>query len=109
MLRTLTRWQRGVSAFTWRPLHGAGNLRPRRFVHGRRGGKEGQQQVPEPTPKRPRLTESSGSGMVEEKRLFEEVCSTDLLGFSFGGRSYQAQLTEAIAKTKVGLEVRDVE
>lgn len=47
--------------------------------------------------------------MVEEKRLFEEVCSTDLLGFSFGGRSYQAQLTEAIAKTKVGLEVRDVE
>lgn len=32
--------------------------------------------------------------------LFTEVCSTDVLGFSFGGRSYQDQLHEAVAKTK---------
>lgn len=32
--------------------------------------------------------------------LFTEVCSTDVLGFSFGGRSYQDQLDEAVAKTK---------
>lgn len=33
--------------------------------------------------------------------LFEEVVSRDVLGFSFGGRSYQDQLTDAVAKTKV--------
>lgn len=33
--------------------------------------------------------------------LFEEVVSRDLLGFSFGGRSYAAQITDAVAKTKV--------
>lgn len=38
---------------------------------------------------------------MDETALFEEVSSVDFLGFSFGGRSYQAQLTEAIAKTKV--------
>lgn len=39
--------------------------------------------------------------LMDETALFEEVSSVDFLGFSFGGRSYQAQLTEAIAKTKV--------
>ena len=38
----------------------------------------------------------------EGKPLFTDVCSTDLLGFSFGGRSYKDQLDEAIAKTQVG-------
>ncbi|CAM9750893.1 unnamed protein product [Pylaiella littoralis] len=33
--------------------------------------------------------------------LFEEVASRDVLGFSFGGRSYADQLTDAVAKTKV--------
>jgi len=33
--------------------------------------------------------------------LFTEVCSTDVLGFSFGGRGYKEQLEDAIAKTKV--------
>jgi len=37
----------------------------------------------------------------EGKPLFTDVCSTDLLGFSFGGRSYKDQLDEAIAKTQV--------
>jgi hypothetical protein len=37
----------------------------------------------------------------KEEPLFTDVCSTDLLGFSFGGRSYEEQLKEAIAKTKV--------
>jgi len=36
-----------------------------------------------------------------EEKLFDDVCSTDLLGFSFGNRSYKVQLTEAIAKTGV--------
>ena len=31
--------------------------------------------------------------------LFEEVCSIDFLKFSFGGRGYQDQLYDAIAKT----------
>lgn len=31
--------------------------------------------------------------------LFEEVCSTDFLKFTFGGRGYQDQLYDAIAKT----------
>lgn len=33
--------------------------------------------------------------------LFTDVCSTDLLGFAFAGRSYKDQLDEAIAKTQV--------
>jgi hypothetical protein len=37
----------------------------------------------------------------EGKPLFTDVCSMDLLGFSFGGRSYKDQLDEAIAKTQV--------
>lgn len=35
--------------------------------------------------------------MSEE--LFEEVCSTDFLKFKFGGRGYQDQLYDSIAKT----------
>lgn len=31
--------------------------------------------------------------------LFEEVCSVDFLKFSFGGRSYEDQLHDSIAKT----------
>lgn len=33
--------------------------------------------------------------------LFEEVCSTDFLSFSFGGRGYRDQLNDSIAKTSV--------
>ena len=33
--------------------------------------------------------------------LFEEVCSQDFLSFSFGGRGYQDQLNDSIAKTSV--------
>lgn len=36
-----------------------------------------------------------------DTQLFEDVCSSDFLDFSFGGKSYQSQLNEAIAKTKV--------
>ena len=32
--------------------------------------------------------------------LFEDVCSEDHLEFAFGGRSYKAQLDEAVKKTK---------
>lgn len=32
--------------------------------------------------------------------LFEEVCSKDFLEFKFGGRGYQDQLYDSIAKTK---------
>ena len=32
--------------------------------------------------------------------LFDEVCSVDFLKFSFGGRGYQDQLYDAIAKTE---------
>lgn len=39
--------------------------------------------------------------MAASTPLFEEVASRDVLGFSFGGRSYADQLTDAIAKTKV--------
>jgi hypothetical protein len=49
---------------------------------------------------------------VSRTALFEEVCSTDFLRFEFGGRSYQDQLYDSIAKTKelagVKVEVRDV-
>jgi acetyl-CoA carboxylase beta subunit len=38
-------------------------------------------------------------GMSTRLLLFEEVCSTDFLSFSFGGRGYSDQLTDAIAKT----------
>ncbi len=37
----------------------------------------------------------------EGQPLFTDVCSTDLLGFAFAGRSYKDQLDEAIAKTQV--------
>lgn len=33
--------------------------------------------------------------------LFEEVCSQDFLKFNFGGRGYQDQLNDSIAKTEV--------
>lgn len=33
--------------------------------------------------------------------LFEEVCSKDFLNFNFGGRGYQDQLNDSIAKTEV--------
>lgn len=39
--------------------------------------------------------------MTTSTPLFEEVVSRDLLGFAFGGRSYQDQITDAVAKTKV--------
>ena len=38
--------------------------------------------------------------MANREPLFEEVCSQDFLSFSFGGRSYQDQLYDSIAKTK---------
>jgi len=46
----------------------------------------------------------------QEVKLFEDVCSQDFLHFEFGGRSYQDQLYDAIAKTKVlsAISVRDV-
>jgi len=43
---------------------------------------------------------TKGSSPLGGEPLFTEVCSTDVLGFSFGGRSYQDQLHEAVAKTK---------
>jgi acetyl-CoA carboxylase beta subunit len=47
---------------------------------------------------------------TQEVKLFEEVCSQDFLHFEFGGRGYQDQLYDAIAKTKVlsAISVRDV-
>jgi len=44
--------------------------------------------------------------MSNSTLLFEEVASTDFLNFGFGGRSYQAQLNDAIAKTKTFCAVR---
>ena len=41
--------------------------------------------------------------MATRTPLFEEVCSTDFLAFSFGGRSYRDQLNDSIAKTKVDM------
>eukprot|EP00952_Eustigmatos_sp_NYUAD-ZCMA_P010102 41632-Eustigmatos_ZCMA.PRE.1 len=38
---------------------------------------------------------------LDGKKLFDEVCSDDPLGFTFSGRSYRSQLTDAIAKTEV--------
>ena len=38
--------------------------------------------------------------MSQRESLFEEVCSQDFLSFAFGGRSYQDQLYDSIAKTK---------
>jgi acetyl-CoA carboxylase beta subunit len=35
----------------------------------------------------------------KSESLFEEVCSVDFLKFSFGGRGYQDQLYDSIAKT----------
>lgn len=46
---------------------------------------------------------SSSSSSVE---LFPEVCSKDFLGFKFGGRGYQDQLLDSIAKTKALAGVR---
>ena len=37
---------------------------------------------------------------VPRESLFEEVCSKDFLKFSFGGRGYQDQLYDSIAKTE---------
>eukprot|EP00605_Chrysophyceae_sp_TOSAG23-4_P002843 GSChrysophyteH1.ASY1.ANO1.3131.1 assembled CDS len=37
---------------------------------------------------------------MSRSELFEEVCSTDFLKFKFGGRGYQDQLHDSIAKTK---------
>jgi acetyl-CoA carboxylase beta subunit len=37
---------------------------------------------------------------MSRKELFEEVCSTDFLNFKFGGRGYQDQLYDSIAKTQ---------
>lgn len=37
----------------------------------------------------------------QRTELFEEVCSTDFLNFNFGGRGYQDQLYDSIAKTGV--------
>ena len=39
------------------------------------------------------------SRLRESETLFEEVCSVDFLKFSFGGRGYQDQLYDSIAKT----------
>ncbi len=38
--------------------------------------------------------------MSEEEQLFEEVCSSNFLDFSFNGRSYTDQLADSIRKTK---------
>jgi len=38
--------------------------------------------------------------MSDREALFEEVCSQDFLSFTFGGRSYQDQLYDSVAKTK---------
>mmetsp|Transcript_13785 Transcript_13785/g.44957 ORF Transcript_13785/g.44957 Transcript_13785/m.44957 type:complete len:1276 (-) Transcript_13785:333-4160(-) len=38
--------------------------------------------------------------MAAETVLFSEVCSTNFLGFEFGGRSYSDQLADAVRKTK---------
>jgi acetyl-CoA carboxylase beta subunit len=38
---------------------------------------------------------------VERSEQFEEVCSKDFLEFKFGGRGYQDQLNDSIAKTQV--------
>ena len=39
------------------------------------------------------------SALRQAEPLFEEVCSVDFLKFSFGGRGYQDQLYDSIAKT----------
>lgn len=48
---------------------------------------------------------------ANRENLFEEVCSKDFLSFSFGGRSYQDQLYDSIAKTKAlaGVKVQIAE
>lgn len=50
--------------------------------------------------------------MSSRKELFAEVCSTDFLKFKFGGRGYQEQLYDSIAKTQrlagVKVELLDV-
>ncbi|KAJ8599301.1 hypothetical protein CTAYLR_008844 [Chrysophaeum taylorii] len=38
--------------------------------------------------------------MTTTTTLFEEVCSTNFLEFSFGGRSYSDQIKDAVVKTK---------
>lgn len=38
---------------------------------------------------------------TRKETLFEEVCSEDFLKFKFGGRGYQDQLNDSIAKTEV--------
>jgi len=48
---------------------------------------------------------------MSREELFEEVCSQDFLKFKFGGRGYQDQLYDSIAKTKrlAGVKVELVE
>mmetsp|Transcript_630 Transcript_630/g.1113 ORF Transcript_630/g.1113 Transcript_630/m.1113 type:complete len:333 (+) Transcript_630:4-1002(+) len=41
------------------------------------------------------------SMMAQRQEMFTEVCSQDFLSFSFGGRGYQDQLNDSIAKTSV--------
>lgn len=48
---------------------------------------------------RPPSSEKTLIKMSQSIHLFEEVCSTDFLSFSFGGRGYQDQLYDSIAKT----------
>lgn len=38
---------------------------------------------------------------MQREEIFEEVCSLDFLSFKFGGRGYQDQLNDSIAKTSV--------
>lgn len=47
----------------------------------------------------PRIMDASDFS-VERSEQFEEVCSKDFLEFKFGGRGYQDQLNESIAKTQ---------
>ena len=50
---------------------------------------------------------------MSREELFEEVCSQDFLKFKFGGRGYQDQLFDSIAKTKrlagVKVELVDID
>lgn len=50
--------------------------------------------------------------MSSREKMFEEVCSTDFLKFKFGGRGYQDQLFDSVAKTQrlagVKVELVDV-
>ena len=51
--------------------------------------------------------------IMSREELFEEVCSQDFLKFKFGGRGYQDQLFDSIAKTQrlagVKVELVDID